>query len=38
MKRENPGGMKTQESYALEFSLNNWFKWRTLARSKTLKA
>jgi len=35
---ENPGGEKTQESYALGFSLNRWDEWRTLAWSKTLKA
>jgi hypothetical protein len=35
-EKENPGGEKTQESYALDFSLNRWIEWRTLAWSKTL--
>jgi hypothetical protein len=37
-ERENPGGEKTQESYALGCSLNRSTEWRTLAWSKTLKA
>jgi hypothetical protein len=37
-QKEDPEGEKTQESYALGFSLNRWTGWRTLAWSKTLKA
>jgi hypothetical protein len=36
-KRENPGGENTQESYALNPSLNRWIEWRTLSRSNTLR-
>jgi len=36
-KRENPEGLKTQESYALSFGLNRRAGWRTVALSKTLK-
>jgi hypothetical protein len=37
-ERENLGGEKAQESYALGSSLNRWVGWRTLAWRKTLKA
>jgi hypothetical protein len=37
-RERNPGGENAQESYALGSSLNRWVGWRTLTRSKTLKA
>jgi len=35
---EGPGGNEAQESYAPVPSLNRWYEWRTLKRSKALKA
>jgi hypothetical protein len=37
-RERNPGGENAQESHALGSSLNRWVEWRTLTRSKTLKA